>query len=95
MHETTLVYIGYSLQVFNNVSDFARQDDPSAMSNVDTDADELNLSTQKAPNGSSANGFSQSKEVTRNQQVLSYNTDPFNNLYLDTQLEGEVSEKVK
>lgn len=77
----------------NAALDFARQDDPSAMSNVDTDADELNLSTQKAPNGSSANGFSQSKEVTRNQQVLSYNTDPFNNLYLDTQLEGEVSEK--
>ena len=79
--------------MFNNFADFSRRGDLSAMSNVETDADELtasNLSTQKPPNGSSL-----AKEITRNHEVLSYNTDPFSNLYLDTQLEGKVSEKVK
>ena len=68
------------------------------MSNVETNADELgasNLSTQEPPNGVSANGSSQFEEIIRNQQVLRYTTDPFNNLYLDTRLEEEVSEKVK
>ncbi|KAG0631828.1 hypothetical protein M758_1G282200 [Ceratodon purpureus] len=79
----------------NAALDSSRQGYPLAMSDVETDADELrasNLSTQKPPNGC-LNGSSQSKENSSNQRVLGYNTDPFNNLYLDTQLEEEVSDK--
>jgi len=80
--------------VFNNAADVPRQAESSAMSNVETDAHESiepNLSTQKLP----TNGSSQSIETSRNQEVLNYSADSFNSLCLDTQLEGDVPEKVR
>lgn len=82
VHETALMRCRYSLQVFNNAADFSNHDESSAISNVETDADESresNLSTQKPPNGSS-----QSTETACNEEVLNYSADSFNSLYLDT-----------
>jgi len=90
-----LLYIAdIASQVFNNAADFSRQDESSAVSHVETDADESresNLSTQNSP----TNGSSQPTETTRNKEVLNYGADSFNSLYLDSQLEGGIPDKVK
>lgn len=79
--------------MFNNTADFSSKDESSAISNVETDAEESresNLSTQKPP--APTNGSSQSKET---KQVLNHSPDPLNSLYLDTQLERGTPKKVK